>query len=132
MKSKKLMTKILEKRLDDICLKCLGEFPTMEPLFPGMPKQRIGTSCLSGSKRSAVKKEWDKYLKNKISVKRRMVKLEDFEKFDLCEGRPYPNRLDKPGFMTIGDPFMSEHYAVLDIQNEVAIKMLMLGYAPEV
>lgn len=127
-KTKNQIALILEKRLEDICLEALGELPTTE-LFPGMPmsKTRLPVSSLTGKDRSKVKKKWDKYLSS-ISTKRRIVKLEELEKHYLCEGKPYPKRLDMSGFATVGDPFMV--HAVLDIPKDVALKIAVLGFAP--
>lgn len=54
---------LLERRLDEICIKMLGDLPSTEPLFVGMPRQTLPTCDLYGKDRSIVKKEWDKYLK---------------------------------------------------------------------
>lgn len=121
---------LLEKRLDEICIKMLGNLPSMEPLFLGMPRQTIPTCTLSGKDRSLVKKEWDKYLK-RLGAKRRMVKLSHLERHYLCEGKPYHDRFGIPGFTTIQDPFASRP-AVLDIPCEIALRMIAPDYAPEI
>lgn len=131
MKSKELqILGLMERRLDEICIKMLGEPPSIAPLFPGMPRHTIPTSSLSGKERSIVKKEWDKYLK-KMSTKRRMVRLSDLERHYLCEGKPHPDRFGIPEFTTIQDPF-AHRPAVLDIPHEIALKMIALDDAPEI
>jgi hypothetical protein len=118
-KIKHKITKILKKRLEEICLKTLGCLPTCE-IFPGFKMDR-DASYLTGKDRSLVKKEWDKYLKN-LHIKRRVVKLDDVEKYCVVEGQ-YPDRLNSPEFITVGDPF-GGCYAVLDIPNDVAIEIV--------
>lgn len=129
MSMKKQIVSILKKALEDVCLEALGELPSAE-LFPGMPmsKIRLSVRSVSGKDRAKVKKKWDKYLST-ISTKRRMVRLEQFEKFRIIEGKLYPKRLDIPGFITVGDPFV-QNYAVLDIPEDVALKIIVLGFAP--
>lgn len=131
MKSKGLqILGLLERRLDEICIKMLGDLPSTAPLFPGTPRQTMPTASLSGKDRSIVKKEWDKYLK-KISTKRRTVRLSDLERYYLHESNKCPDRLSIPGFTTIQDPF-AHRPAVLDIPREIALKMITLDYAPEI
>jgi hypothetical protein len=124
MKSKELqILGLMERRLDEICIKMLGDLPSIEPLFPGMPRHAIPTCTLNGKDRSLVKKEWDKYLK-KMSAKRRMVKLSDLERHCICESEIL-------GFVTIRDP-LAHRPALLDIPYEIALKMITLDYAPEI
>ena len=124
MKSKELqILGFMERRLDEICIKMLGELPLIKPLFPGMPRRTLPTCTITGKDRSLVKKEWDKYLK-RLKAKRRMVKLADLERHYLCES-------DILGFITIRDP-LTYRPAFLDIPYEIALKMIVLGYAPEI
>ena len=129
-KTKIQIEQTLEKRLEELCLKTLGYLPTGEPLFPGMPRMEFPVSFLSGKNRKVVKKEWDKYLKN-LDIKRRIVKLDESEKYRVFGGKGYPKRLNIPECITVGDPF-GGCYAVLDIPNNIAMKIVLLGFAPTV